>query len=122
MNEDYGRVTGEDREDVYPPAKAEREKTCCSCRTKHRDTKEYRELMNRLKRIEGQVRGIQGMLEEERYCVDILTQVSAVQSALNSFNKLLLSNHIRTCVVEDIRDGRENAVDELCDTIQRLMR
>lgn len=97
---------------------------CCEacCRTKHRDSGEYQNLMNRLKRIEGQVRGIQGMVEEERYCVDILTQVSAVQSALNSFNKALLSNHIRTCVVQDIREGRGDAVDELCSTIQRLMK
>lgn len=100
----------------------EKELECCHCRTKHRETKEYKDLMNRLKRIEGQIRGIQGMLEEERYCIDILTQVSAVQSALNSFNKVLLANHIKTCVVEDIRNGEENAVDELCTTIQRLMK
>lgn len=92
------------------------------CRLKHRDDKEYRDLLNRLKRIEGQVRGIQGMLEEDRYCVDILTQVMAVQSALNSFNKVLLSNHIKTCVVNEIQDGREEVVDELCATIQKLMK
>ena len=62
------------------------------------------------------------MVSEERYCVDVLTQVSAVQSALNSFNKVLLSNHIRTCVVEDIKNGEEKVVDELCMTIQRLMK
>lgn len=94
----------------------------CCCRTKHREDKEYRDLLNRLKRIEGQVRGIQGMVEDERYCVEILTQVMAVQSALNSFNKVLLSNHIKTCVVHDIRNGDEKAVDELCSTIQRLMK
>lgn len=94
----------------------------CQCRTKHRDAKEYRDLMNRLRRIEGQVRGIQKMVEDERYCIDIMTQVSAVQSALNSFNKLLLTNHIHTCVVRDIRDGQENAVEELCTTIQRMMK
>lgn len=92
------------------------------CKKKHREDKEYRDLINRLKRIEGQVRGIQGMIEEERYCVEILTQVSAIQSALNSFNKVLLSNHIKSCVVQDIKDGREEAVDELCATIQRLMK
>ena len=92
------------------------------CRKKHREEKEYRDLMNRLKRIEGQVRGIQGMVEEDRYCVEILAQVSAVQSALNSFNKMLLSNHIKTCVVDDIRNGSESAVDELCATIQKLMK
>ncbi len=94
----------------------------CCCRMKHRDDEEYRNLMNRLKRIEGQIRGIQGMVEDDRYCVDILTQVMAVQSALNSFNKELLSNHIKTCVVQDIEDGRHEAVDELCGTIQKLMK
>ena len=92
------------------------------CRQKHRDAKETKDLLNRLKRIEGQVRGIQGMVESDRYCVDILTQVMAVQSALNSFNKVLLSNHIKTCVVEDIKNGQEMAVDELCSTIQKLMK
>lgn len=92
------------------------------CRKKHREDKEYRDLINRLSRIEGQVRGIRNMLEEERYCVDILTQVSAIQSALNSFNKVLLSNHIKSCVVQDIQAGDEKAVDELCATIQKLMK
>lgn len=94
----------------------------CGCRTTHREAKESRDLLNRLKRIEGQVRGIQKMVEEERYCIDIMTQVSAVQSALNSFNKVLLTNHIHTCVVRDIRAGEEEAVDELCTTIQRMMK
>lgn len=92
------------------------------CRSKHRDDKEYRDLINRLRRVEGQIRGVQKMVEEDRYCVDILTQVMAVQSALNSFNKILLSNHIKSCVVEDIKNGNENAVDELCATIQKLMK
>ena len=73
-------------------------------------------------RVEGQIRGIRSMVEEERYCVDILTQVQAVSSALNAFSKTLLSNHIKTCVVEDIRDGKEDSVDELCKTIQKLMK
>lgn len=89
---------------------------------KHRETKEYQNLMNRLNRIEGQVRGLKVMLEDERYCVDILNQVAAVQSALNGFNKVLLSNHIHTCVVEDIKAGDEQAVDELCETIKKLMK
>lgn len=97
------------------------EDKCCE-RTKHRDTKEYKDLVNRLNRIEGQVRGIRKMVEEERYCVDILTQVSAIQSALNSFNKKLLASHIHSCVVEDIQDGRVEAVDELCEIIQKLMK
>ena len=103
--------------------KTETEIACPQCsRRKIREDKEYRDLINRLKRIEGQVRGVQGMLEENRYCVEILTQVSAIQSALNSFNKVLLSNHIKSCVVEDIKAGNEEAVDELCATIQKLMR
>lgn len=99
----------------------EQEMNCCE-RTKHRESKEYKDLLNRLNRIEGQVRGVRKMVEEERYCVDILTQVSAIQSALNSFNKKLLSSHIHSCVVEDIQNGRVEAVDELCETIQKLMK
>ena len=78
--------------------------------------------MNRLNRIEGQIRGIKSMVEDERYCVDILTQVSAVQAALNSFNKVLLSSHIKSCVVEQIQEGNLEAVDELCMTIQKVMK
>lgn len=96
---------------------------CSECdRKKVRDEKEYKDLIHRLSRIEGQVRGIREMVESDRYCVDILTQVSAIQSALNSFNKVLLSSHIKSCVVEDIRQGQEGAVDELCKTIQKLMK
>lgn len=92
-------------------------------RYKHRNVTEEAELLKRLNRIEGQVRGIKSMVEGERYCVDILTQVSAVQAALNSFSRLLLSNHIKTCVVEEIQTGHtEEAVEELCKTIQKLMR
>ena len=99
---------------------------CCPCadahKVKERGRQEYKDLIHRLNRIEGQVRGIRNMVEEERYCVDILTQVAAIQSALNSFNKELLSEHIKTCVVEDIRRGDEQVVDELCETIKKLMR
>ena len=91
-------------------------------RKKVRDENERRELMNRLKRIEGQVRGLQRMLDEDAYCPDILTQTSAVNSALNSFCRVLLANHIRTCVSEDIRSGRDEAVDELMDILQKLMK
>ena len=94
----------------------------CACRKKLRPEREKQELIHRLSRIEGQIRGIRAMVERSVYCVDILTQVMAVQSALNSFNKALLSNHIKTCVVEDIRDGSHEAVDELCSTIQKLMK
>jgi DNA-binding FrmR family transcriptional regulator len=96
----------------------------CSCgrRIKHRSEKEYIDLMNRLKRIEGQVRGLQKMLEANAYCPDILVQVSAVNCALNSFSKTLLASHIRTCVVEDIRSGHEETIDELVDTLQKVMK
>ena len=89
---------------------------------KERSTKEYKDLMNRLKRIEGQVRGIQGMLENDAYCTDVLIQVAAVNAALNSFNKVLLANHIRTCVARDIREGKEETIDELVATLQKLMK
>ena len=82
-------------------------------RKKRRDENERHDLMNRLKRIEGQVRGLQRMLEEDAYCPEILTQASAVNSALNSFCRVLLANHIRTCVSDDIRSGRDETVDEL---------
>lgn len=78
--------------------------------------------MNRLSRIEGQVRGVRRMVEEGAYCPDILIQVSAVNAALNSFNKVLLANHIRTCVADDIRDGKDETIDELVTTLQKLMR
>ncbi len=91
-------------------------------RKKIRDENERHDLINRLKRIEGQVRGLQRMLEEDAYCPDILTQASAVNSALNSFCRVLLANHIRTCVSDDIRSGRAGTVDELMDTLQKLMK
>ena len=105
----------------------ERKEHCCCCeltcgKTKVRTDKEYRDLMNRLKRIEGQVRGIQNMLEKNAYCTDILTQVAAVNAALNSFNKVLLADHIRTCVARDIRDGKDETIDELVATLQKLMK
>lgn len=99
------------------------ERTCdCAVKHKHRQAAEEKDLLNRLNRIEGQIRGIKSMVEDERYCVDILTQVSAVQAALNSFNKVLLSSHIKSCVVEQIQDGNLEAVDELCMTIQKVMK
>ena len=99
------------------------EESCCCChKKKERDAKEYKDLMNRLSRIEGQVRGVKGMVENDAYCVDILTQVSAITSALNSFNKVLLANHIKTCVANDIREGKNEKVDELVVTLQKLMK
>ena len=95
---------------------------CCCHRTKVRDDKEYKDLMNRLKRIEGQVRGIQRMLEENAYCPEIMIQVSAVNNALNSFNKVLLTEHIKTCVVDDIKEGRDDTIDELTETLKKVMK
>lgn len=101
--------------------KMEEMKECCH-KTKERSDKEYKDLVNRLNRIEGQVRGIKKMVESNTYCTDILIQVSAVNAALNSFNKVLLANHIRTCVAEDIKNGKEETIDELVVTLQKLMR
>ena len=81
-----------------------------------------KDFINRLNRIEGQIRGIKKMVDNDAYCTDILIQVSAVNAALNSFNKLLLSNHIRTCVANDIREGKEETIDELVTTLQKLMK
>ena len=96
-------------------------KECCH-KTKERSPEEYKLLINRLNRIEGQVRGIKRMVEEDAYCTDILVQVSAIHAALNSFNKVLLANHIRTCVAEDIRAGKDETIDELVTTLQKLMK
>lgn len=103
--------------------------SCCSKesdsdadRKKVRSEKEYKDLINRLSRIEGQIRGLKRMVENDCYCPDILVQSAAASSALDSFNRVLLANHIRTCVVQDIQDGKEETVDELIDTIRKLMR
>ena len=100
------------------------EDTCPHCSGKHkeRDESEYKDLMNRLKRIEGQVRGVEGMLDNNAYCTDILMQVSAITSALNRFNKALLANHMRTCVAENIRKGNDDIIDELVLTMKKLMK
>ncbi len=94
---------------------------CCH-RTKERSEKEYKDLQNRLSRIEGQVRGVKKMLENNAYCPEILIQVSAINAALNSFNKVLLAEHIRTCVVNDIQENKTDTIDELVTTLQKLMR
>lgn len=86
---------------------------------KKRQPGEYQDLMNRLKRIEGQVRGVQKMLEHDAYCTDILVQVSAINAALNSFNKVLLANHVRTCVADNIRKGNDDVIDELVALLQK---
>ena len=96
---------------------------CCDCaRNKHREPAEADALLRRLSRIEGQVRGIRGMVEKEAYCTDILTQVAAVQAALNAFSKELLGNHIKSCVVQDIQNGHLEVVDDLLNTLQKLMK
>ncbi len=96
--------------------------TCEHCKIKIRNETEYKALINRLNRIEGQIRGIRGMVEKNAYCTDIILQVSAVNAALNSFNKELLANHIKTCVADDIKAGKTETVDDLLSTLQRLMK
>lgn len=94
-----------------------------SCRkTKERGDEERQSLIHRLNRIEGQIRGIRGMVEKNAYCTDILTQVAAATAALNAFNRELLASHIRTCVVNDIREGKEETIDGLVDTLYKLMK
>lgn len=94
----------------------------CCCRTKKRSDEEYKKLANRLKRIEGQVRGLEAMLDKDAYCTDILVQVTAVNAALNAFSRELLANHIKSCVVDDIKAGKEETVDDLLSTLQKLMK
>lgn len=95
---------------------------CCGHRIKKRSEEEYRSLTNRLSRIEGQIRGIRGMLERDAYCPEILAQAAAANAALSAFSRELLSSHIRSCVAEDIRAEKEGAVDELVEILQKLMR
>ncbi|MBO5196351.1 MAG: metal-sensing transcriptional repressor [Clostridia bacterium] len=96
---------------------------CNGCRkTKQRSENEYKSLINRLSRIEGQVRGVRKMVETDAYCTDILVQVSAISAALNAFNRELLAEHIRTCVTDDIKAGKDETVEELVATLQKLMK
>ena len=88
----------------------------------HRTDEEKKKLINRLNRIEGQVRGIRGMIEKDAYCADVLVQSAAVNAAINSFNKDLLSRHIHSCVVRDIKNGDEEVIDELMKLITKLMK
>ena len=100
-----------------------REKSCPHCaKTTARDEELKRKLLNRLRRIEGQVRGIAAMIENEAYCSDVLTQSAAVNAALNAFNRELLACHIRGCVKRDLLAGDESVVDELVETVQKLMK
>ena len=98
-------------------------KVCgCCAKTTDRSEEERRRLINRLNRIEGQIRGIRGMVEKDAYCADILVQSAAVSAAVNAFNKELLSSHIRGCVARDIRDGKDEVIDELLETLKKLMK
>ena len=96
----------------------------CSCCEKHtlRAQEEKKKLLNRLRRIEGQVRGLQAMVEADAYCDDVLTQSAAVNAAINAFNRELLAEHLRTCVTRDLKNGHEEIVDELAATLQKLMK
>lgn len=100
----------------------ENKECCCHNKITMRTEDEYKKLINRLSRIEGQIRGIKGMLEKNAYCTDILVQSAAVNAAVNSFNKELLASHIRSCVARDIREGKDEVIDELVATLQKLMR
>lgn len=115
-----GEINGMDDMETVEDSSAPCEN--CMQKTKERSGKEYRDMINRLSRIEGQIRGIKGMVEKDVYCTDILVQVAAVNAALNSFNRVLLANHIKTCVTQDIRDGKEETVDELINTLKKLMK
>ena len=95
---------------------------CCCSKTTARSDEERKKLMNRLSRIEGQIRGIRGMLEKDAYCTDILTQSAAVNAAVNAFNRELLGSHIRGCVVRDIKEGKGEIIDELLVSLQKLMK
>jgi DNA-binding FrmR family transcriptional regulator len=101
----------------------ENEKKCCQCeKMTERPEEERRKLIHRLNRIEGQIRGIKGMLERDAYCTDILVQSAAVNAAVNAFNRELLSSHIHSCVARDIREGNDEVIDELVATLQKLMK
>lgn len=115
-----GTVKADDRE--VREAEAETESSSCCCRHKKRSEEEYKSLIHRLNRIEGQIRGIRGMVEKDIYCADILVQVAAVNSALNGFSKELLAQHVRTCVVDDLRAGSEEKLDELIKLLPKLMK
>lgn len=119
--------TAERTEAAKPDAAEEKaehteKKPCCCHKKKERSEKEYKDLIHRLNRIEGQIRGIRNMVEQDAYCPDILIQVAAANAALNSFNKVLLGNHLKTCVANDIREGHDETIDELLKVLQRLMK
>ena len=93
-----------------------------TCRKSHHPEHVKKDLTTRLNRIEGQIRGIKGMIEKDVYCDDVITQLSATQSALNSVAKLLLEGHVKGCVVDRLADGDDAVIDELLITMQKLMK
>ena len=113
--------TEEPAADAVSPADVPDAVPSC-CRHKDRTPEEYRALVNRLSRIEGQVRGIRAMVEKDVYCTDILVQVAAVNAALNGFSKELLGQHVRTCVADDLRNGSSEKLDELLTLLPKLMK
>ena len=115
-------LCAKEREEPGKNIAQEETECCCHCKTTARSQDERKKLMNRLSRIEGQIRGIKGMLEKDAYCNDILIQSAAVSAAMNAFNRELLSSHIHSCVVRDIREGKDEVVDELMATLQKLMK
>ena len=105
----------------HSPIPQEHPAACCH-KTKERGPEEYKRLIHRLNRVEGQIRGIRGMVEKNAYCTDILIQVAAVNAALAAFNRELLAEHIKTCVANDIRAGKDETIDELVSTLEKLMK
>ena len=101
---------------------ADQEMCGCCGKTTDRSEEERKKLIHRLNRIEGQIRGIRGMVENDAYCADILVQSAAVNAAVNAFNKELLASHIRCCVDREIREGKDEVIDELVATLQKLMK
>ena len=112
----------EEEKACCPDGPMQEEECCCGRKTRERSPEEYKSLIHRLNRIEGQIRGIRGMVEKNAYCPEILIQVSAVNAALAAFNRELLAEHIRTCVARDIRAGKDETVDELVKTLEKLMK
>lgn len=124
MDNEHSKMIEKSSEQTCELSREESSESSCCCGTRHkkRTEAEQKALLTRLRRIEGQIRGLEKMVENDAYCPDILVQSSAATSALNSFNKVLLGCHIRSCVAEDIRAGKDETVDELCELLQRLMK
>ncbi|MEE8836549.1 MAG: metal-sensing transcriptional repressor [Eubacteriales bacterium] len=116
------KKSDEKTESGKPETEAYAVPDCCRHKTKERSEKEYKDLVNRLSRIEGQVRGVRKMLDENAYCIDIITQVAAINAALNSFNKVLLTNHMETCVMDEVREGKSDKMEELIRILPKLMK